>query len=68
MTGESTMYSINVNAETCEGCGDCVGTCPVDMFEVKENKAVVIGNQEDCVGCESCVSVCPSSSVTVEEK
>ena len=32
-----------VKFETCEGCGDCVETCPCGAIEMKDNKAVIDG-------------------------
>ncbi|MHB0870384.1 MAG: indolepyruvate ferredoxin oxidoreductase subunit alpha [Chloroflexota bacterium] len=61
------MYVITINVDKCEGDGECVGTCPVEMFELKGGKAVIVGSADDCLGCESCVSVCPSSAITLQE-
>jgi NAD-dependent dihydropyrimidine dehydrogenase PreA subunit len=60
------MFIVTIDAETCEGCEECVNNCPVSVLEMKDGKAVVV--QGDlCEGCETCVSVCPSSSVTLTE-
>ena len=61
------MYMITIDTDSCEGCGDCVETCPSSMFELKDGKAVLVGNQDDCLGCEACVSICRTSSITVTE-
>jgi NAD-dependent dihydropyrimidine dehydrogenase PreA subunit len=60
------MFMVTVNADTCEGCEECVNNCPVSVFEMQESKAVVIQG-DICEGCETCVSVCPSTSVTLQE-
>lgn len=61
------MYIITVDESTCEGCGDCVNTCPNEMFEVVDGKAQTVGNPDDCIGCESCVAVCSTGSITLQE-
>ncbi len=38
-----------VKFEKCEGCGDCVETCPCGAIELKESKAVIDG--ELCADC-----------------
>jgi NAD-dependent dihydropyrimidine dehydrogenase PreA subunit len=63
----TNVYIITVNEDTCEGCGDCVGTCPNEMFELVDKKAQTTGNPDDCIGCESCVAVCPTGSITLQE-
>ena len=37
------MYVITINTDTCQGCGDCVGACPAEMFELQDGKAVLVG-------------------------
>ena len=61
------MYVITVDEERCEGCGECVDTCPVAIFELNGEKAVIAGSPDDCLGCESCVSVCAREAITVQE-
>lgn len=59
------MYLVTVNAEKCNGCGECVENCPQDILEVVDGKCEVVG--DDCMGCESCVEVCETGAVTVQE-
>jgi len=60
------MYSVNVDEEKCVGCGECVDVCPVEVFELKDEKSVPV-NTEECLGCESCIEVCKEEAITVEE-
>jgi len=32
------MYKIEVDVEKCIGCGDCVDICPVDVYEIQDEK------------------------------
>ncbi len=55
-----------VNAEKCTGCEECVDICPVEVFEMENEKSVPV-NVEECMGCESCVESCEAEAITVEE-
>jgi len=59
-------WTVTVDADKCNGCGECVDVCPVEVFELQDGKSVVT-NEEECLGCESCVEVCETSAITVEE-
>lgn len=59
--------SFNVQvADNCIGCGECVDVCPVNVYEMDNNKSVPV-NAEECIGCMSCVEICPVEAITVEE-
>jgi NAD-dependent dihydropyrimidine dehydrogenase PreA subunit len=60
------MYKIEVDQEKCIGCGECVDVCPVDVYEMQDEKSVPI-NIEECIGCESCIEVCEQEAITVTE-
>jgi len=60
------MYLVTVDESKCDGCGECVETCPVDIFTIVDGKSVVEDSSE-CLGCESCVAVCPQEAITVQE-
>ncbi|MGB8646957.1 MAG: ferredoxin family protein [Anaerolineae bacterium] len=66
------MWNVQINAETCEGDGDCVDVCPVTILTMGEVNAqpaaAVTGDTEDCIGCMACVNACPSGSITVAEE
>jgi len=32
------MYEIEVDREKCIGCGECVDVCPVDVYEMQDEK------------------------------
>ena len=59
-------YNVTVDAEKCVGCGECVDVCPVEVYELKDEKFVPV-NEEECLGCESCIEVCEHDAITVEE-
>jgi len=59
-------YEVVVEASKCEGCEECVEVCPVDVFEMEDEKSVPV-NAEECLGCESCVEVCDQEAITVTE-
>ena len=60
------MYEVEVDAEKCIGCEECVNICPVDVYEMKDGKSIPV-NAEECIGCESCVEVCEQEAITVTE-
>ena len=63
---ENIMYQPEVNIEKCTGCGECVEVCPVDVYELQDEKSTV-ANGEECLGCESCIAVCEQEAITVSE-
>ena len=60
------MYKPEVAVEKCIGCEECVEVCPVNVYEIQEEKAVPL-NGEECIGCESCIEVCEQEAITVTE-
>jgi len=59
-------WTVTVDTDKCNGCGECVDVCPVEVFELQDGKSVVV-NEDECLGCESCAEVCEPGSITVEE-
>jgi NAD-dependent dihydropyrimidine dehydrogenase PreA subunit len=59
-------YRPEVDAEKCIGCEECVEVCPVDVYEIQEQKSVPV-NGEECIGCESCIEVCEQDAITITE-
>ncbi len=55
-----------VDESKCVGCEECVDVCPVEVFEMEDDKSVPV-NAEECMGCESCVEVCEEDAIVVEE-
>ncbi len=53
---------IKIDADKCQGIGDCVDACPVGVIEKQGDKCVVVNN-DDCLECEACISSCPNSAI-----
>jgi len=60
------MVEIKIDLEKCTGCGTCVDICPVDVFEIKDEKCVVI-NLDECLVCQACEVQCPNNSIEIIE-
>ncbi|MFP4040376.1 MAG: ferredoxin [Desulfosudaceae bacterium] len=59
-------WNVTVDEAKCTGCEECVDNCPVEVFEMQDDKSVPV-NADECLGCETCVEVCESDAITVEE-
>ena len=60
------MVKIAVDNDKCTGCGTCVDTCPVDVFEIKDEKSVPV-SVEECLVCRTCEVQCSESAIQVIE-
>jgi NAD-dependent dihydropyrimidine dehydrogenase PreA subunit len=60
------MVTVIVDKEACDGDGVCVDVCPVDVFDLVDDKAIPT-RADDCILCMACVSACPTLAITVEE-
>ena len=38
------MFMVNVNAETCDGCEECVTICPNEVFQLADGKSIPDAN------------------------
>jgi NAD-dependent dihydropyrimidine dehydrogenase PreA subunit len=61
------MVEIKIDREKCTGCSTCVDTCPVGLYGMENEKAVITGNIEECVVCRACEASCPSNAIEVVE-
>lgn len=64
------MVEVKVDVEKCTGCGTCVDTCPVAVFELQEigGKTVsVVVAADECIVCRACEDQCPEQAIEVIE-
>lgn len=60
------MANVKVDWTKCTGCGVCVDSCPVQVFELQdlpnfpESKKSVPVRAEECITCMTCVTSCPT--------
>ena len=60
------LYKPLIDQEICTGGSDCVMNCPVDLFELKDDKPQPKRLWE-CLNCEICMEFCQKSAIHIEE-
>jgi len=60
------MVEIKIDLEKCTGCGTCVDTCPVGVYEIQDGKSVAV-NAEECLACRACETQCPENAIEIIE-
>ena len=60
------MVDVIVDSEKCTGCGTCVDICPMEVFEIRDEKSVPV-KQEECVACRVCEVQCPEEAIEIIE-
>jgi heterodisulfide reductase subunit A len=50
-----------VHADACDGCAECVGTCPYGAIALADGLATI--SETACKGCGGCVPACPPGAI-----
>jgi len=56
--------TLDLQEESCTGCGMCVTVCPRGVFVIEAGKACIV-DRDLCIECGACEKNCPSGAVTV---
>ena len=59
------MWQVTVDKDVCTGSGECVEVCPVEVFELIDDKSEPV-HADECMGCESCMEICEAEAIRVE--
>jgi 2-oxoglutarate ferredoxin oxidoreductase subunit delta len=60
------MVEVKVDKDKCTGCGTCVDTCPMGVFEINDEKSVPV-KPEECIVCRACEVQCPEEAIQIIE-
>jgi ferredoxin len=58
---------IRIDAELCNGCGNCIPNCPEGALQLIDGKARLVSDLF-CDGLGACLGECPVGAITVEER
>jgi Na+-translocating ferredoxin:NAD+ oxidoreductase RNF subunit RnfB len=54
-----------INANSCAGCGSCIGRCPVRAISFNDNDVSSV-NEDECNDCGVCLDICTRGAITIE--
>jgi len=61
---ESPVDFISVDPEKCVGCKNCVIICGMDLWKIRDGKAVLEPDyRRFCTECASCYTVCDYDAI-----
>ena len=61
-TWQSDEVTIRVDYAKCAGHAECVASCPGEVYELQNGKAVAVA-PDQCIQCCTCVEVCPTKAI-----
>jgi len=53
---------VEIDLDLCSGVGQCVESCPSDVYKVEDGK-VDAESIAECIGCAACQDVCPNGAI-----
>lgn len=59
------VVTLELDQETCIGCGMCAVVCPHGVFAIEARKAQVI-DRDACIECGACAGNCPVTALKVK--
>lgn len=63
----STRTIIEIDQDTCDGCGACETGCPEGALRVLDGKARLVG-ESLCDGLGACIGHCPKGAIHITER
>ncbi|MFC1907591.1 ATP-binding protein [Chloroflexota bacterium] len=57
-------HCIQIDKDTCNGCGLCDRVCPGDILQMIDQKAVAV-YPDECWHCGSCIDDCPVDAIRI---
>ena len=59
------VVSLQLDRDTCVGCGLCLDVCPHGVFALDNGKAKIV-DRNACMECGACSGNCPVSALSVD--
>ena len=54
------FHSVRLDESKCEGCTNCIKSCPTEAIRVRDGKAQII--EQRCIDCGECIRNCPNQA------
>lgn len=61
----SNVSTLQMERETCVGCGRCIETCPHQVF-ILDGGVAAIADPDACMECGACAKNCPVGAIAVD--
>jgi len=59
------VATLELDRQTCIGCGRCLEVCPHGVFALEGKKAHMVA-RDDCMECGACALNCPVKAIAVD--